>query len=89
MHVHFTFVGRTYAEGLSHMLTSSLRNFKSVKSAQKDFLEAKLLAAWLVLDILLCCSPENHILVKTLETFDVELGDIADALYGSKVDSDC
>jgi hypothetical protein len=82
-------VGTTYAEGLSHMLTSSLRHFKSVKSAQNDFLEAKLLAARLILDILSSVVPhENRILIKILEIFDVELRDIAHALYGSELDDD-
>ena len=33
-------LGKTYSEGFSHMLTSSLRHLKSVESVQKDFLEA-------------------------------------------------
>ncbi|GJM88347.1 hypothetical protein PR202_ga04400 [Eleusine coracana subsp. coracana] len=71
------------------MLTSSLRHFKTVESARKDFLEAKLLAARLVLDILASVVlHENRILVKIFETFDVELRDIAHALYGSELDDD-
>ncbi|TVU18952.1 hypothetical protein EJB05_35075 [Eragrostis curvula] len=83
------FLGEAYAEGLSHMLTSSLRQLKSVESAQKDFLEAKILAARLVLDILASVvRHENRILVKILETFDIELRDIAQALYGSEFNDD-
>ncbi|KAK3139015.1 hypothetical protein QOZ80_5AG0376550 [Eleusine coracana subsp. coracana] len=71
------------------MLTSSLRHFKTVESARKDFLEAKLLAARLVLDILASVVlHESRILVKIFETFDVELRDIAHALYGSELDDD-
>nr|CAB3461740.1 unnamed protein product [Digitaria exilis] len=71
------------------MLTSSLKHFKSVESVQKDFLEAKHLAAQLVLDILDSVVPhENRILVKLLETFEIELRDIAHALHGSELDDD-
>lgn len=71
------------------MLTSSLKHFKSVESVQKDFLEAKHLAAQLVLDILDSFVPhENRILVKLLETFEIELRDIAHALHGSELDDD-
>ncbi|KAL6865050.1 hypothetical protein ACP4OV_016201 [Aristida adscensionis] len=82
-------LGQTYAEGLGHMLTYSLKHFKSVESVRKDFLEAKHLAAQLVLDILasvLC--HENRILVKLLEIFEIDLRDIAHALYGSELDDE-
>ncbi|AQK93250.1 Polynucleotidyl transferase ribonuclease H-like superfamily protein [Zea mays] len=80
-------LGKTYSEGFSHMLTSSLKHLKSVESAQKDFLEAKHLAAQLVLDILDSIVPhENRILVKLLETFEIELRDMARALYDSELD---
>lgn len=82
-------LGKTYSEGFSHMLTSSLRHLKSVKSMQQDFLEAKHLAAQLVLDILGSVVPhENRILIKLLETFEIELRDMAHALYGSELDDD-
>jgi len=82
-------LGKTYSEGFSHMLTSSLRHLKSVESVQKDFLEAKHLAAQLVLDILDSVVPhENRILIKLLETFEIELRDVAHALYGSELDDD-
>ena len=68
------------------MLISSLRHFKSVESAQKDFIDAKCLAAQLVLDILASVVPhEERILVKLLETFDIELKDMAHALCGSEL----
>jgi len=71
------------------MLTSSLKHLKSVESVQKDFLEAKYLAAQLVLNILDSVVPhENRILVKLLETFEIELRDMAHALYGSELDDD-
>ena len=82
-------LGKTYSEGFSHMLTSSLKHLKSVESVQKDFLEAKYLAAQLVLDILdSVVSHENRILVKLLETFEIGLRDMAHALYGSELDDD-
>ncbi|RLN29260.1 hypothetical protein C2845_PM05G22560 [Panicum miliaceum] len=82
-------LGKTYSEGFSHMLTSSLKHLKSVESLQKDFLEAKYLAAQLVLNILDSVVPhENRILVKLLETFEIELRDMAHALYGSELDDD-
>lgn len=82
-------LGKTYSEGFSHMLTSSLKHLKSVDSVQKDFLEAKHLATQLVLDILdSIVAHENRILVKLLETFEIELKDIAYALYGSELDDD-
>jgi len=82
-------LGKTYSEGFSHMLTSSLKHLKSVESVQKDFLEAKYLAAQLVLNILDSVVPhENRILVKLLETFEIELRDMAHALYGSELDDD-
>ncbi|KAF0925812.1 hypothetical protein E2562_018466 [Oryza meyeriana var. granulata] len=82
-------LGKTYAEGFSHMLISSLRHFKSVKSGQKDFLDAKRLAARLILDIVASIVPhEERILVKLLEAFDIELRDMAHALYGSDSDED-
>ncbi|KAL6620068.1 hypothetical protein ACP70R_035207 [Stipagrostis hirtigluma subsp. patula] len=82
-------LGQTYAEGFSHMLTSSLKHLKSVDSVKKDFLEAKQLAARLVLDILASVLPhENRILVKLLEAFEIELRDIAHALYGSQLDDE-
>jgi hypothetical protein len=60
-----------------------------VESVQKDFLEAKHLAAQLVLDILDSVVPhENRILIKLLETFEIELRDVAHALYGSELDDD-
>lgn len=79
-------LGQSHAEGFSHMLISSLRHFKSVESAQKDFIDAKCLAAQLVLDILTSVVPhEERILVKLLETFDIELKDMAHALCGSEL----
>ncbi|TKW27820.1 hypothetical protein SEVIR_3G282600v4 [Setaria viridis] len=82
-------LGKTYSEGFSHMLTSSLKHLKSVESVKKDFLEAKHLAAQLILDILDSVVPhENRILVKLLETFEIELRDMAYALYGSELDDD-
>lgn len=79
-------LGQTYAEGFSHMLMSSLRHLKSVESVQKDFFDAKHLAARLVLDILASVvHHEERILVKLLETFDIELRDMAHALYGSEL----
>ncbi|PVH62530.1 hypothetical protein PAHAL_3G316500 [Panicum hallii] len=82
-------LGKTYSEGFSHMLTSSLKHLKSVESVQKDFLDAKYLAAQLVLNILDSVVPhENRILVKLLETFEIELRDMAHALYGSELDDD-
>ncbi|KAI4964243.1 hypothetical protein ZWY2020_006815 [Hordeum vulgare] len=74
------------AAGFSHMLISSLRHLKSVESVQKDFIDAKCLAARLVLDILASVVPhEERILVKLLETFDIELKDMAHALCGSEL----
>lgn len=79
-------LGQTYAEGFSHMLMSSLRHLKSVESVQKDFFDAKHLAARLVLGILASVvHHEERILVKLLETFDIELRDMAHALYGSEL----
>ncbi|KQK06740.1 exonuclease mut-7 homolog isoform X2 [Brachypodium distachyon] len=80
-------LGHSHAEGFSHMLISSLRHLKSMESVQEDFIDAKCLAAQLVLDILASVVPhEERILVKLLETFDIELKDMAHALYGSKLD---
>lgn len=79
-------LGQTYAEGFSHMLMSSLRHLKSVESVQKDFFDAKHLAARLVLGILASVvHHEERILVKLLETFDIELRDMAHVLYGSEL----
>ncbi|XP_051197784.1 uncharacterized protein [Lolium perenne] len=79
-------LGQSHAEGFSHMLISSLRHLKSVESVQKDFIDAKCLAAQLVLDILASVVPhEERILVKLLETFDIELKDMAHALCGSEL----
>jgi hypothetical protein len=82
-------LGKTYSEGFSHMLTSSLKHLKSAESVKKDLLESKYLAAQLILDILDSVVPhENRILVKLLETFEIELRDMAHALYGSELDGD-
>ncbi|KAF6995515.1 hypothetical protein CFC21_012002 [Triticum aestivum] len=79
-------LGQSHAEGFSHMLISSLRHLKSVESVQKDFIDAKCLAARLVLDILASVVPhEERILVKLLETFDIELKDMAHAFCGSEL----
>ncbi|KAG8085284.1 hypothetical protein GUJ93_ZPchr0010g8743 [Zizania palustris] len=79
-------LGKTHAEGFSHMLISSLKHLKSVASVQKDFLDAKHLAARLILDILASVVPhEERILVKLIEVFDIELRDMAHALYGSEL----
>ncbi|CAM0955924.1 unnamed protein product [Alopecurus aequalis] len=79
-------LGQSHAEGFSHMLISSLRHLKSVESAQKDFIDAKSLAAQLVLDILASVVPhEERILVKLLETFDIELKDMAHVFCGSEM----
>uniref|UniRef100_A0ACD5U4F2 Uncharacterized protein n=3 Tax=Avena sativa TaxID=4498 RepID=A0ACD5U4F2_AVESA len=79
-------LGQSNAEGFSHLLISSLRHLKSVESVQKDFIDAKCLAARLVLDILASVvSHEERILVKVLETFDVELKDMAHALCGPEL----
>ncbi|XP_015637642.1 uncharacterized protein [Oryza sativa Japonica Group] len=79
-------LGKTHAEGFSHMLISSLRHLKSVESVQKDFLDAKHLAARLILDIVASIVPhEERILIKLLEAYDIELRDMADALYGSEL----
>ncbi|KAF6989815.1 hypothetical protein CFC21_007104 [Triticum aestivum] len=79
-------LGQSHAEGFSHMLISSLRHLKSVESVQKDFIDAKCLAARLVLDILASVVPhEERILVKLLETFDIELKDMAHAFRGSEL----
>lgn len=79
-------LGKTHAEGFSHMLISSLRHLKSVESVQKDFLDAKHLAARLILDIVASIVPhEERILIKLLEVYDIELRDMADALYGSEL----
>lgn len=68
------------------MLMSSLRHLKSVESVQKDFFDAKHLAARLVLGILASVvHHEERILVKLLETFDIELRDMAHVLYGSEL----
>uniref|UniRef100_A0A0E0L1F1 3'-5' exonuclease domain-containing protein n=1 Tax=Oryza punctata TaxID=4537 RepID=A0A0E0L1F1_ORYPU len=52
---------------------------------QKDFLDAKHLAARLILDIVASIVPhEERILIKLLEAYDIELRDMAHALYGSE-----
>ncbi|XP_072959906.1 uncharacterized protein [Typha angustifolia] len=79
-------LGQTYAEGFSHMLISCLRHFKALESVQKDFSDAKQLAVRLVLDILASSViHEERILIKLLETFDIELKDIAYKICGSEL----
>lgn len=81
-------LGHTYSEGFSHMLISCLRHFKALESVQKDFSDAKPLAAQLTIDILSCIlMHEERILIKLLEAFDVKLKDIAYALHGSELNN--
>ncbi|KAF4354025.1 hypothetical protein G4B88_011188 [Cannabis sativa] len=66
-----------YSEGFSHLIISALRRFLKVAATSEDLAEAKMLAAQLFLDIV--GSSVNHdegVVVKILETFDVQLPNI-------------
>ncbi|CAA6661983.1 unnamed protein product [Spirodela intermedia] len=84
------FLGPPYTEGFSHLLISSLRRLKTMDKIQTDTSDAKRLAAQLFLDIL--SGPVTHeegILLKVLEVFNIELKDIAEAMYGSELNDVC
>ncbi|XP_008795524.1 uncharacterized protein LOC103711235 [Phoenix dactylifera] len=83
-------LGPNHADGFSHMLISSLRNIRTLKSVLEDFSEAKHLVVKLFLDKFACAiTDDESIVVKLLEEFDVELKDIGDAICGSELNNGC
>lgn len=79
-----------HADGFSHMLISSLRSIRPLKSVLEDFSEAKHLVVALFLDNFACAiMHDERILVKLLKEFDVELKDIGDAICGSELNNGC
>ncbi|KAG1371319.1 hypothetical protein COCNU_16G004130 [Cocos nucifera] len=83
-------LGPSHADGFGHMLISSLRNIRSLKSILEDFAEAKHLVVQLFLNNFACAiTHDESILVKLLEEFDVELKDIGDAISGSELNNGC
>lgn len=79
-------LGLPYCEGFSHLLMSSLRRLisRNPESGRKDFSKAKCLAACLFLDTLACSVVHaERILIKIIESFEVELKDVGEAICGS------
>nr|XP_019703282.2 uncharacterized protein LOC105036977 [Elaeis guineensis] len=79
-----------HADGFSHMLISSLRSIRTLKSVLEDFSEANRLVAALFFDNFASTfMHDERILVKLLKEFDVELKDIGDAICGSELNNGC
>ncbi|GMN44000.1 hypothetical protein TIFTF001_013194 [Ficus carica] len=79
-----------YSEGFSHLIISALRRFLKVAITSEDLAEAKDLAAQLFLDIVR--GSINHdagVVVKVLETFDVQLTNIERVMCPLKEKDDC
>ncbi|CAN6469193.1 unnamed protein product [Victoria cruziana] len=72
--------GPLYAEGFSHLLISSMNRLEAAYKSCSDCSVAKNIAARLFLDIIACyIIHDERILVKILESFDVNMEDIGKA----------
>ncbi|XP_065853369.1 uncharacterized protein [Euphorbia lathyris] len=70
-----------YSEGFSHLLVSALRRFLKLNPPSEDTIQAKVLAAQLFIEIVEgSISHDERIGVKILESFDVKLTDIEEAM---------
>ncbi|XP_078445398.1 polynucleotidyl transferase, ribonuclease H-like superfamily protein isoform X2 [Wolffia australiana] len=79
-------LGPSYTEGFSHLLISSLRRLLSMDDKQAITPDAKSFAAHLFRDILSGrVSHEERILLKVLEVFQIDIEEIAEAMFGSEV----
>lgn len=79
-----------YSEGFSHLIISALRRFLKVAITSEDLAEAKDLAAQLFLDIVRgSINHDEGVVVKVLETFDVQLTNIERVMCPLKEKDDC
>ncbi|KDP23413.1 hypothetical protein JCGZ_23246 [Jatropha curcas] len=78
-----------HSEGFSHLIVSSLRRFLKLSPTSRDSLQAKGLAAHLVIDIVGgLVEHDEKIIVKILEVFDVKLTNIEEAVCQLKARND-